>query len=131
MADRGRCQKSCSPESQHASSSRWACRRSANPTSYIIAVALAVGVVLIPGSPLNVVILGVHVLAGIMLPSAIVLLNLPLNDKQVLSGPRAAGFSTSHGTMWSTGTIIIALFVMSGLLAAQVLLLQYFPASAG
>jgi Mn2+/Fe2+ NRAMP family transporter len=34
---------------------------------YIIAVALAVGVVLIPGAPLNVVILGVQVLAGIML----------------------------------------------------------------
>ncbi len=59
------------------------------------AVMLAVGVVLIPGASLNVIILGVQALAGIMLPSAIVFLNLLLNDKQVLRGLHGSQFSTS------------------------------------
>jgi Mn2+/Fe2+ NRAMP family transporter len=98
---------------------------------YIGAVMLAVGVVLIPGAPLNVVILGVQVLAGIMLPSAIVFLNLLLNDKQVLRGPHGSQFLNKPWNNVVNWVIIIALFVMSGLLAVQVLLPDFFPASAG
>lgn len=94
---------------------------------YTAAIALAIGLVLIPGAPLNVIILGVQVLAGIMLPSAIVFLNLLLNDKQVLSGPRGSRFLNKPWNNVVNWTIIIALFVMSGLLAAQVLLPTYFP----
>jgi Mn2+/Fe2+ NRAMP family transporter len=93
---------------------------------YIGAVMLAVGVVLIPGAPLNVVILGVQVLAGIMLPSAIVFLNLLLNDKQVLRGPHGSQFLNKPWNNAVNWVIIIALFVMSGLLAARVLLPDFF-----
>jgi Mn2+/Fe2+ NRAMP family transporter len=98
---------------------------------YIVAVACAIGVVLIPNAPLNVVILGVQVLAGIMLPSAIVFLNLLLNDKQVLSEPRGSQFLNRPWNNVVNWVIIIALFIMSGLLAAQVLLPGYFPSSVG
>ena len=98
---------------------------------YILAVALAASMVLIPGAPLNVVILGVQVLAGIMLPSAIVFLNLLLNDKQVLSGPHGDKFLNKPWNNLVNWVIIIALFVMSALLTAQVLLPSYFPSSTG
>lgn len=94
---------------------------------YIAAIALAIGLVLIPGAPLNVIILGVQVLAGIMLPSAVVFLNLLLNDKQVLSGPHGSKFLNKQWNNVVNWTIIITLFIMSGLLAAQVLLPSYFP----
>jgi Mn2+/Fe2+ NRAMP family transporter len=96
---------------------------------YILAVALATGLVLLPGAPLNVIILGVQVLAGIMLPSAIVFLNLLLNGKQVLNGPHGSQFLNKPWNNFVNWVIIIALFAMSGLLAAQVLLPQFFPSS--
>ena len=43
-------------------------------TIYSLCVAAAAGVVLLPGVPLQVVILGVQVLAGVMLPSAVIFL---------------------------------------------------------
>jgi Mn2+/Fe2+ NRAMP family transporter len=98
---------------------------------YILAVALAAGLVLLPGAPLNVIILGVQVLAGIMLPSAIVFLNLLLNDKQVLSGPHGSQFLNKPWNNVVNWVIITVLFVMSGLLAAQVLLPSYFPGGTG
>jgi Mn2+/Fe2+ NRAMP family transporter len=52
--------------------------------TYVVCVALAAAIVLIPGAPLQLIIIGVQVLAGIMLPSAIIFLQLLLNDKQVL-----------------------------------------------
>lgn len=97
---------------------------------YIAAITLAIVLVLIPGAPLNVIILGVQVLAGIMLPSAIVFLNLLLNDKEVLSGPHGRQFLNKRWNNVVNWTIIVALFIMSGLLAAQVLLPDYFPSSS-
>ena len=47
-------------------------------------VAAAAGLVLIPRAPLQLIILGVQVLAGVMLPSAIIFLQLLLNDKELL-----------------------------------------------
>ncbi|HEY5110681.1 MAG TPA: NRAMP family divalent metal transporter [Acidimicrobiales bacterium] len=49
-------------------------------------VALAAGIVLIPGAPLGLITTGVQALAGVLLPSATVFLLLLCNDKQVL-GP--------------------------------------------
>ena len=49
-------------------------------------VALAAGIVLIPGAPLGVITTGVQALAGVLLPSATVFLLLLCNDKEVL-GP--------------------------------------------
>jgi Natural resistance-associated macrophage protein len=42
--------------------------------TYVVCVGLAAPIVLIPGAPLELIILGVQVLAGIMLPSAIIFL---------------------------------------------------------
>ena len=56
--------------------------------SFVTCLAIAAGVVLIPGSPLGIVTVGVQVLAGILLPSATVFLVLLCNDRAVL-GPWA------------------------------------------
>ncbi|MCU1646155.1 MAG: putative manganese transport transrane protein [Nocardia sp.] len=54
--------------------------------SYIVMVALAAGIVLIPGAPLGLITTAVQALAGLLLPSASVFLLLLCNDPQVL-GP--------------------------------------------
>jgi Mn2+/Fe2+ NRAMP family transporter len=53
---------------------------------YAALIALAAAIVLIPGSPLGLITVGVQVLAGVLLPSATVFLLLLCNDKEVL-GP--------------------------------------------
>ena len=60
---------------------------------YVFCVIAAAGLVLIPRAPLQLIILSVQVLAGIMLPSAIIFLQLLLNDKEVLGAS-----PTSRGT---------------------------------
>lgn len=54
--------------------------------SYSAQVALAAGIVLIPGAPLGLIVTAVQALAGVLLPSATVFLLLLCNDKVVL-GP--------------------------------------------
>jgi Mn2+/Fe2+ NRAMP family transporter len=54
--------------------------------SYVASVALAGGIVLLPHLPLGLVNLGVQVLAGILLPSALGFLVLLCNDRELL-GP--------------------------------------------
>src|SRR5262249_37764081 len=54
--------------------------------TFVAVIAVAAGVVLIPGAPLGVVTVGVQALAGILLPSAAVFLLLLCNDPAVL-GP--------------------------------------------
>ncbi len=49
-------------------------------------VALAAGIVLIPGAPLGLITTSVQALAGVLLPSATVFLLMLCNDKEVL-GP--------------------------------------------
>jgi Mn2+/Fe2+ NRAMP family transporter len=93
---------------------------------YLLCVALAAGVVLIPGAPLQLIILGVQVLAGVMLPSAIIFLQLLLNDKELL-GPYA-NKPWNNVINW---TIIVVLFALSLILAAQVAAPNLFPASSG
>ena len=90
---------------------------------YLLSVAAAAGLVLIPRAPLQLIILSVQVLAGIMLPSAIVFLQLLLNDKEML-GAEFANKPWNNVVNW---TIIIVLFALSLVLAAQVMAPQFFP----
>jgi Mn2+/Fe2+ NRAMP family transporter len=93
--------------------------------TYVVCVGLAAAIVLIPGAPLQLIILGVQVLAGIMLPSAIIFLQLLLNDKELLGEQ----FVNKRWNNWVNWTIIIVLFVLSVILAAQVAAPNLFPAS--
>ena len=89
---------------------------------YFVCVALAAAIVLIPRAPLQLIILSVQVLAGVMLPSAIIFLQLLLNDR-VLLGDEFANKSWNN---WINWTIIIVLFALSMVLAAQVLAPELF-----
>jgi Mn2+/Fe2+ NRAMP family transporter len=89
---------------------------------YIGSVAAAAGIVLIPRMPLQLVILSVQVFAGLILPSAIIFLQLLLNDHTLL-GDRWVNRPWNN---WINWTIIALLFALSLLLAAQVMLPQLF-----
>ncbi len=93
---------------------------------YAACVAAAAALVLIPGAPLQAIILGVQVIAGVMLPSAIVFLQLLLNDTEML-GQR---FVNRPWNNWVNWGCIALLFALSLILAAQVLLPGLFPAAA-
>jgi len=92
----------------------------------LICVAAAAGIVLIPGAPLQLIILGVQVLAGVILPSAIIFLQLLLNDKELLGE-----YANKPWNNWVNWTIIIVLFILSLILAAQVTAPNLFPSAAG
>jgi Mn2+/Fe2+ NRAMP family transporter len=91
---------------------------------YAMCVAVAAGIVLIPKAPLQLIILGVQVLAGVMLPSAIIFLQLLLNDKELLG--EYANKRWNNIVNW---TIIIVLFILSLILAAQVAAPKLFPSA--
>jgi Mn2+/Fe2+ NRAMP family transporter len=91
---------------------------------YIAAVLLAAAIVLIPNAPLQLIIIGVQVLAGLMLPSAIIFLQLLLNDRELLGK-----YANRRWNNWINWTIILVLFVLSAVLAIQVLLPNLFPTS--
>ena len=78
---------------------------------------------LIPNAPLQAIIIGVQVLAGLILPSAIIFLQLLLND-HVLLGDEWVNKRWNNVVNW---TIIIVLFALSLVLALQVLAPQLFP----
>jgi Mn2+/Fe2+ NRAMP family transporter len=92
-------------------------------TVYILAVAAAAGLVLIPRAPLQLIIISVQVLAGIMLPSAIIFLQLLLNDRELL-GDEFVNKPWNNLVNW---TIIVMLFALSLVLAAQVVAPNLFP----
>ncbi len=73
---------------------------------YAALIALAAAIVLIPGSPLGLLTVGVQVLAGVLLPSATVFLLLLCNDKEVL-GPWANGKITNV-----LGVTVVGVLVM-------------------
>lgn len=81
-----------------------------------LCIAAAAAIVLIPGAPLQVIILGVQVLAGVMLPSAIIFLQLLLNDRELLGDQ----FVNRPWNNWINWTIIAVLFLLSLILALQV-----------
>jgi Mn2+/Fe2+ NRAMP family transporter len=78
--------------------------------------------VLIPHVPLQLVIISVQVFAGLILPSAIIFLQLLLNDRDLL-GERWVNKPWNNVINW---TIIVILFALSLLLAAQVMLPNLF-----
>ena len=92
-------------------------------TIYTICVIAAAALVLVPKAPLQLIIVGVQVLAGIMLPSALIFLQLLLNDKEVLG----AKYINKRWNNIANWTIIIILFVMSMVLAVQVIFPKLFP----
>ncbi len=89
---------------------------------YIISVLAAAGLVLIPNAPLQLIIISVQVLAGLMLPSAIVFLQLLLNDKELL-GDDFVNKSWNNYINW---IVIVILFALSLTLAVQVILPDLF-----
>jgi Mn2+/Fe2+ NRAMP family transporter len=90
--------------------------------TYIGCVGLAAAIVLIPRVPLQLVIISVQVFAGLILPSAIIFLQLLLNDRELL-GEEWVNRPWNNFINW---TIIIVLFALSLLLAAQVILPKLF-----
>ncbi len=90
--------------------------------TYIACVGSAAAIVLIPRVPLQLVIISVQVFAGLILPSAIIFLQLLLNDRELL-GDRWVNRPWNNYINW---TIIVVLFALSLLLAAQVILPRLF-----
>ncbi len=86
--------------------------------SYVLCVGAAAAIVLIPRVPLQLVIVSVQVFAGLILPSAIIFLQLLLNDRELL-GPEWVNRPWNNWINWS---IVALLFLLSMLLAAQVML---------
>jgi Mn2+/Fe2+ NRAMP family transporter len=82
---------------------------------YAALIALAAAIVLIPGSPLGLITVGVQVLAGVLLPSATVFLLLLCNDKEVL-GPWVNGVKTNV----AAGIVIATLVILSAILMISV-----------
>jgi len=93
--------------------------------TYVVCVAAAAAIVLIPRAPLQLIILGVQVLAGIILPSAIIFLQLLLNDKELLGEK----YVNKPWNNWVNWIIIIVLFALSLILAAQVVAPNLFPSA--
>ena len=79
-------------------------------------IGFAATIVLIPGSPLGLITLGVQVLAGVLLPSATVFLLLLCNDKAVL-GPWVNGRATNV----FTAVVCAVLVTLSIILTVAVL----------
>jgi Mn2+/Fe2+ NRAMP family transporter len=90
--------------------------------TYIACVGAAAAIVLIPHLPLQLVIISVQVFAGLILLSAIIFLQLLLNDHALL-GDRWVNRPWNN---WINWTIIVVLFALSLLLAAQVMLPKLF-----
>ncbi len=82
---------------------------------YGVGTFAAAVVVLIPRAPLQMVIIGVQVLAGLMLPSAIVFLQLLLNDRELL-GDDLVNRPWNNVINW---VVIGVLFLLSLVLAVQ------------
>jgi Mn2+/Fe2+ NRAMP family transporter len=91
----------------------------------VVCVAAAAAIVLIPRAPLQLIIISVQVLAGIVLPSAIIFLQLLLNDHEVLGDE----YVNKPWNNWVNWTIVVVLFALSLILAAQVMVPSLFPTS--
>ncbi len=83
---------------------------------YVLCIAAAAGIVLVPHLPLQLVIVSVQVLAGLMLPPAIIFLQLLLNDRELLGKDLA----NKPWNNWVNWTIVVLLFALSLILAVQV-----------
>jgi Mn2+/Fe2+ NRAMP family transporter len=93
--------------------------------AYAICTLAAAGLTLLPGAPLQEIIVWVQVLAGIMLPAAIVLLQLLSNDREML-GPRFVNRPWNNAVNWA---VVALLFGLSCLLAVRALLPAWLAVS--
>lgn len=96
---------------------------------YAASVALAAGLALLPGAPLQAIIVGVQVLSGAMLPMSLVFLQLLLSDRATLG----ARFANRRWTDRASWTVIAVLSALSLALAAQLLLpglTSFYPGGA-
>ncbi|GHG59187.1 natural resistance-associated macrophage protein [Sinomonas cellulolyticus] len=84
--------------------------------AFAAVILIAAVIVVIPGSPLGLLTVGVQVLAGVLLPSATVFLLLLCNDKQVM-GPWVNGRAMNI----FTSAVIAVLVILSVVLTAAVL----------
>lgn len=87
-------------------------------SAYALCTAAAACLTLVPGAPLQSIIMWVQVLAGIMLPAAIILLQLLLNDREML-GARFANRPWNNVVNWS---VVTMLFGLSFVLAVRALI---------
>lgn len=83
---------------------------------YVACVAGAAAIVLIPRAPLQTIIISVQVLAGLMLPPAVVFLQIMLSDKQFMGQ-----FANTRWNNIVNWTIVVLLFALSAVLTVQVL----------
>ena len=83
---------------------------------FVLLIAIAAAIVLIPGSPLGLLTEGVQTLAGVLLPSASVFLLLLCNDRDVL-GPWVNGRKLNA----FTAAVVTILVLLSIVLTASVL----------
>jgi Mn2+/Fe2+ NRAMP family transporter len=99
-------------------------------------IGLAAVIVLIPGSPLGILTVGVQSLAGVLLPSATVFLLLLCNDRRVL-GPWANGRATNVftsivvGVLVTLSIILTAAVLFPGITAHQIMLIMATCAAVG
>ena len=94
--------------------------------TYIVCTLAAAGMVLIPRAPLQLIIIGVQVLAGLVLPSAIIFLQLLLNDRELL-GDEFVNKPWNNVVNW---IIVAILFVLSLVLAVQVIAPNLIPGAS-
>lgn len=81
-------------------------------TAFAALLAVSAVIVLIPGSPLGLITVGVQVLAGVLLPSASVFLLLLCNDKAVL-GPWVNGRTLNIFTSIVIGVLVLLSLVLT------------------
>ncbi|GAA2202653.1 NRAMP family divalent metal transporter [Sinomonas flava] len=84
--------------------------------AFAAVILVSAVIVVIPGSPLGLLTVGVQVLAGVLLPSATVFLLLLCNDRQVM-GPWVNGRAMNA----FTSAVIAVLVILSVVLTAAVL----------
>ncbi|HVD04056.1 MAG TPA: NRAMP family divalent metal transporter, partial [Candidatus Dormibacteraeota bacterium] len=89
--------------------------------SFAAMIAVAAGIVLIPGAPLGLMTTGVQVLAGVLLPSAIVFLLLLCNDAEVL-GPWV-----NSARQNVAATIIVSVLVLLSLILTVTTVFPQLP----
>ena len=94
--------------------------------SYAAGVSLGAAIVLVPGAPLGMVTTAVQALAGVLLPSALVLLLLLCNDREVL-GP----WTNPRWLNMLGVSVVTVLLVLSGTLTITTVFPHADPALVG
>lgn len=89
--------------------------------TFVALIVVAAAIVLIPGAPLGLMTTGVQVLAGLLLPAAIVFLLLLCNDAEVL-GPWVNSFKQNVAA-----TVIVSVLVLLSLILTATTIFPSLP----